>query len=99
MASKDKDSGWSFSDVLDGVVSAGKGAGDIYNSFKGSDASSEEAAYLRGQNAILAQQAEQNRADSTIRIGDAAISTSGLLWVVGGTLGLLAIGLAVKKIM
>lgn len=87
-----------WTDWIDGLTTAGKGAGEVYQAFT-ADKTSDEAAYLRGQNSVLQQQAEQNRAEGTIKLGDAEISTSGLLWIIGGTLGLLAIGLAVKKMI
>lgn len=87
-----------WTDWIDGLTSAGKGAGEIYQAFT-ADKSSDEAAYLRGVNDAFAVQLQQNRDDNTIKLGDAEISTSGLLWVIGGTLGLLAIGLAVKKMI
>lgn len=87
-----------WSDIVNGLVSTGKGAGEIYNAFK-SDNSSEEAAYLKGANEALASQLQQQRDDSRLTIGDTSISTNGLLWIVAGTLGLLAIGLTVKKMI
>ncbi len=87
-----------WSEWIDGLTSAGKGAGEVYQAFT-ADKSSDEAAYLRGANDVLSAQLQQNRDDSTIKVGDSEISTTGLLWIIGGTLGLLTIGLAVKKMM
>lgn len=87
-----------WNDWVDGLVSVGKGAGEVYQSWTG-DSSSDEAAYLRGANDVLASQLQQQREDSSIKIGDAQISTTAILWIIGGTLGLLAVGLGVKKLM
>ncbi len=83
---------------VSGLVTAGTGAGEIYKAWTGDD-SSDEAAYLRGANDVLASQLQQQRDDNSITIGDAKISTSAILWIIGGTLGLLAVGLGVKKLM
>ena len=87
-----------WNDWVDGLVSVGKGAGEGYQSWTG-DSSSDEAAYLRGANDVLASQLQQQRDDTSIKIGDARISTTAILWIIGGTLGLLAVGLGVKKLM
>lgn len=87
-----------WNDWVDGLVSVGKGAGEVYQSWTG-DSSSDEAAYLRGANDVLASQLQQQRDDTSIKIGDARISTTAILWIIGGTLGLLAVGLGVKKLM
>lgn len=87
-----------WTDWIDGLTSAGKGAGEVYQAFT-SDKSSEDAAYLKGANDILAAQLQQQRDDSTLKIGDTSISTSALLWILSGTIGLLLVGAAVKKMM
>lgn len=87
-----------WSDIVDGLVSTGKGAGEIYNAFK-DNGSSEEAAYLKGANEALASQLQQQREDARLTIGDTSISTSAILWILGGTLGLLTVGMAIKKMM
>lgn len=87
-----------WNDWVDGLVSVGKGAGEVYQSWTG-DSSSDEAAYLRGANDVLASQLQQQREDSSIKIGDMQISTTAILWIIGGTIGLLAVGLGVKKLM
>lgn len=86
----------SSSSWLDTLISVGKGAGDIYNSFVG-DESSEETAYLKGQVDALNKQAEEKNAADTIKIGDFEISTSSVLWIIGGTLGLMAIAAMFNK--
>lgn len=83
---------------LDTVVSIGKGAGDIYNAFVGDD-SAEETAYLKGQVDALNKQAEEKNAADTIKIGDFEISTSSVLWIIGGSLGLLVVAAMFKKVV
>ena len=78
--SSESSSGW-----LDTIVSIGKGAGDIYNSFVGSE-DAEESAYLKGQVDALNKQAEEKNAAGMIKIGDFEISTSSVLWIIGGSL-------------
>lgn len=87
-----------YNDLIGAATDLGKGAGDVYQAFTG-NSSSDEAAYLKGANDVLRQQAEQNRDDGIIKIGDVEISTTSILWIIGGTLGLLAVGLGVKKLM
>ena len=88
----------SFSEFLQSAIDFGKQAGEVYQTWSGSE-TDEESAYLKGQLAGLTQAQAQETAKSTIKIGDAEISTSSILWVVGGTLGLLAIGLGIKKML
>lgn len=95
----EKDSSWSFNDIIEAGKSLGKAAGEIYGSFKGSDTDSEETAYLKGQLAAINADKEAKTAANTIKIGDAEISTSSVLWVVGGTLGLLAVGLVLRNFL
>lgn len=83
---------------LDTLISVGKGAGDIYNSFVGDD-SAEETAYLKGQVDALNKQAEEKNAADTIKIGDFEISTSSVLWIIGGSLGLMVIAAMFKKVV
>lgn len=91
-------SDWSFSDLVDAGKNLGKSAAEVYNAWKGDDSDS-ETAYMKGQIAgYQAAQSQQSAAD-TITIGDTSISTSSLMWVIGGTLGLLAIGLGIKKFL
>ena len=95
----EKDSSWSLNDIIDAGKSLGKAAGEIYSSFKGSDTDSEETAYLKGQLAAINADKEAKTAANTIKIGDAEISTSSVLWVVGGTLGLLSVGLVLRSFL
>lgn len=87
-----------WSEFLGAATDLGKAAGDVYQSWNGSDAD-EESAYLRGQIAGITQTQQQQEAADTVKIGDVEISTSSILWIIGGTLGLLAIGLGIKKLM
>lgn len=87
--------GWS--DIISGAVELGKGAAEVKNAWDGND--SEETAYLRGQLAGIQATQDSQRAADTIKIGDFEISTSSMLWIFGGTLGLLAVGLGIKKLM
>lgn len=90
---------WSFSDFVDAAKKIGTSGADVYHAWTGTGEADEETAYLRGQLAGLqSAQAQQQSAD-TIKVGDMEISTSSILWIVGGTLGLLAIGLGLKKMM
>lgn len=90
--SSESSGGW-----LDTLISVGKGAGDIYNSFVG-DESAEETAYLKGQVDALNKQAEEKNAADTIKIGDFEISTSSVLWIFGGALGLMVLAATFKKV-
>ena len=89
-----------FSDLVDAVAKVGTSTADVYKAWTGvSNEADEEAAYLKGQLAAMqANQKAQLEAD-TITIGDAKLSTSSIMWIIGGTLGLLAIGLGLKKMM
>lgn len=55
--------------------------------------------YYKGINDALVYQQQQEAAKGEIQIGDMVISTSSILWIIGGTLGLLAIGAAVRKMI
>lgn len=87
-----------WSEFLQSAMDLGKQAGDVYQSWKGQEVD-EESIYLRGQLAGITQEQAKQQAKDTIKIGDAEISTSSILWVIGGTLGLLAIGLGIKKLI
>ena len=87
-----------WSEFLQSAMDLGKQAGDVYQSWTGSEVD-EESAYLRGQLAGITQAQQEQAAEDTIKIGDVEISTSSILWIIGGTLGLLAIGLGVKKLI
>ena len=91
--------GWfsSFLSDLGGLAETGAKA---YATVKASkNASSEDEAFLRGQLSAVNyyQQAEQSA--NTLKIGDAEISTSSLVWIIGGTLGMIFIGLGLKKLV
>lgn len=84
-------------DSLNSVVSTGADAySKILAAGSGSDA---EAQYYKGMNDALVYADRNQAAKDTVTIGDLSISTSSILWVIGGTLGLLAIGLGIKKLM
>ena len=87
-----------WSEFLQNAVDLGKQAGEVYQTWSGNE-TDEESAYLKGQLAGLTQAQQQETAKDTIKIGDAEISTSSILWIVGGTLGMLAIGLGIKKLI
>ena len=89
----------SFSDFVDAAKNVGTAGADVYKAWTGTGEADEETAYLRGQLAGLqaAQTAQQNA--DTVTVGDLSISTSSIMWIIGGTLGLLAIGLGFKKMM
>lgn len=94
------DSSWSFSEFFEGVGKAGKSLGEAYASWTGATKDAdEENAYMRGQLAAIQEQNKLDNAAGYIEIGDAVISTSSILWIIGGTIGLLAIGLGFKKLM
>lgn len=92
-------SGW-FSGFVDSVSSLAKNTGEIYNAWKGtSREADEESAYLKGQLAAIEANQKQEQASGYIEIGDMVISTSSILWIIGGTIGLLTIGLGFKKLL
>lgn len=84
-----------WSDFLSGAKDLGTAAGEVYQAWNGT--SSDEEAYLRGQLAGMTQAQQTQRDSDTLKIGDVEISTSSLLWIISGTLGLLTIGIAAKK--
>ena len=84
-------------DSLNNVVSTGADAyAKILAAESGSDA---EAQYYKGMNDALVYADKNQAAKDTITVGSLSVSTSSILWVIGGTLGLLAIGLGIKKLM
>lgn len=84
-------------DSLNSVVSTGADAySKILAAESGNDA---EAQYYKGMNDALIYADKNQQSKDTISLGDLSISTSSLLWIVGGTLGLLAIGLGIKKLI
>ena len=58
-----------------------------------------ESKYYKGVADTLAYERQQADSSGQITIGDMTISTSSILWIIGGTLGLLAIGSAVRKLI
>lgn len=91
--SSESSGGW-----LDTLISVGKGAGDIYNSFVGNE-SAEETAYLKGQVDTLNKQAEEKNTAGILKIGNFEIATSSILWIVGGSLGLMLVASMFKKVV
>lgn len=69
-----------------------------YNTIQGTKTSEEEA-YLRGQLTAIAAQSQYDAQNDTIKIGDLETSKSSLLWVIGGTIGIIFIGLGIKKLI
>lgn len=89
-----------FSDLWDGLNKAVNTGVDAYTKIVTAESGNNaEAQYYKGMNDALVY-ADKNQQDKdTITVGDLSISTSSLLWVIGGTLGLLTIGLVVKKLI
>ena len=94
------DSSWSLSGLLSGLSDVAKNAGEAYAAWTGASRDAdEENAYMRGQLAAIEANQKAQDASGYIEIGDAVISTSSILWIIGGTIGLLAIGLGFKKLL
>lgn len=93
---EEKEESW-WDKFISGAGSLGSTAADIIGAFGDDDDANN--AYLQGQ--IDAIKNQQNRDDTSgiIKVGDVEISTSSILWIVGGTIGLLLIGVAVKKLI
>ena len=89
-----------FSDLWDGLNQTASNAVDAYVKIKSADAASKsDSQYYKGMNdALVYSQNKANERD-TIQLGGLSISTSSILWIIGGTLGLLAIGIGVKKLI
>ena len=84
-------------DGLNQTLSTGA---DAYAKILAAESSSDaEAKYYKGMTDALVYADQNQTGKDTITVGDLSISTSSLLWVIGGTLGLLAIGIAVKKLI
>ena len=99
MADKEESSSW-FDSFTDSASKLVKSAGEAYTAWTGATSDADEQnAYLRGQLAAIEANQKANQAAGYIEIGDAVISTSSILWIIGGTIGLLAIGLGFKKLM
>ena len=96
----DNDSSWSLKGFLSDLTDVAKGAGEAYQSWTGTTKDAdEENAYMRGQLAAIEANQKMDQAAGYIEIGDAVISTSSILWIIGGTIGMLAIGLGFKKLL
>lgn len=87
-----------WSEFLQSAMDLGKQAGEVYQAWDGQEID-EESIYMRGQLAGITQAKQEQIAKDTVKIGDVEISTSSILWIIGGTLGLLAIGLGIKKML
>jgi len=89
-----------FSDVWDGLNKAVNTGVDAYTKILTAESGSEaEAQYYKGMNDALIYSAKDQQAQDTITLGSLSISTSSILWIIGGTLGLLAIGIGIKKLI
>lgn len=89
-----------FSDLWDGLNKAVSTGVDAYTKIVAAESGNEaEAQYYKGMNDALIYADKNQQSRDTITVGDLSISTSSLLWIVGGTLGLLAIGLGIKKMI
>lgn len=86
-----------FDSLVDGAAKLGSAAGNIYNSFSSDDDA--ETAYLQGQVAAMQQQQNREYESGIVKIGGMEISTNSILWIMGGTIGLLVVGLAAKKLL
>lgn len=90
----------SFSDLWDGLNQTAGTAVDAYVKILGAKSDSKsDAQYYKGMNDALVYAQNQKNDRDIIQLGDLSISTSSLLWIIGGTLGLLAIGIGVKKLI
>lgn len=82
--------------LLDGTTKLANAGAGVLSALNG-DESAEENAYLKGYAAGVQQEKIDNKDE--IKIGSFTISTEGILWIVGGTIGLLAAALAFKKLI
>jgi len=87
-----------FDSLTDSLGKLGTTGANIYNTIKGAGTSEEEA-YLRGQLTAIQAQSQYDSDKNTVKIGDMAVSTSSILWIIGGTLGLIAVGLGIKNLV
>ena len=85
-----------WSDFVDGAKNLGTAAGEVYQAW--TNTGSDEEAYLRGQLAGIQQTQQAQRDSDTLKFGGVEISTSSLIWIIAGTVGLLMIGRAAKKL-
>lgn len=89
-----------WSDLWDGLNNTLSTGVDAYTKIAtAQNAGKSEAQYYKGMNDALVYQQQRDAKSGEIQIGDMTISTSSILWIIGGTLGLLAIGAAVRKMM
>lgn len=58
-----------------------------------------EAQYYKGMNDALVYSQNQENERGTVQLGNLSISTNSILWIIGGTLGLLAVGIGIKKLI
>lgn len=89
-----------LSDLWEGLNQTVATGADAYSKILAAESGNKaEAEYYKGMNDALVY-ADKNQQDKdTITLGNLSISTSSILWIVGGTLGLLAIGLGLKKLV
>lgn len=87
-----------FDDLTNSLGELAVKGATAYSTIKGANStSSEEEAYLRGQLNTVAAYQQMEADKGTLKIGGAEISTSSVLWIIGGTLGLMFIGFGLKK--
>ena len=87
-----------FDDLTNSLGNLAVKGASAYSTLKSANNStSEEEAYLRGQLNTVAAYQQMEADKGTLKIGDAEISTSSILWIIGGTLGLMFIGFGLKK--
>ena len=87
-----------FKDITDSLGGLAVQGANAYNTIKGASTSEDEA-YLRGQLTAIQAQSQMDADNNTVKVGDVELSTSSILWIIGGTLGLIAIGLGLKKLV
>ena len=87
-----------FDDITKSLGNLAESGAKAYSTIKGSTTSEDEA-YLRGQLTAIQAQSQMDADNNTVKVGDVELSTSSILWIIGGTLGLIAIGLGVKKLI
>lgn len=84
-------------DALNSTVST---AADAYAKIAAAESGGEaEAQYYKGMNDALVYANKTADEKGIVTLGNLSISTSSILWIIGGTLGLLAIGIGVKKLV
>lgn len=89
-----------FSDLWDGLNKTAETAVNAYTGIlKAKSDGKAEAQYYKGMNDALVYSQNQENDRDLIQLGNLSISTSSVLWIIGGTLGLLAIGIGVKKLI